>query len=150
VQDALGAIVRVLVATGEWIVSPAVMGTAAAIALATLLVYLLLPHARRRRLRQFVTGFRETTTVDFYRDFLWALSKRGIRKHPALTAREFARQIGGTVAGTDVEFVTERFYETRYRGTPPTMEDRERIDRIIAELLKKPGEPTPAWTSLRE
>jgi transglutaminase-like putative cysteine protease len=102
--------------------------------LAAALVYALLPRSRKNRLRQFVSGFRETTTVDFYRDFLWTVSKLGIRKHPALTAREFAVQVRATISDDGVDFITEKFCETRYRGTPPEPDERRRIDEILARL----------------
>jgi transglutaminase-like putative cysteine protease len=98
------------------------------------LVYAVLPRTRKNRLRQFVSGFRETTTVDFYRDFLWTVSKLGIRKHPALTAREFAVQVRASIPDEGVEFITEKFCETRYRGTPPEPDERRRIDEILARL----------------
>jgi hypothetical protein len=76
--------------------------------------------------------------VDFYRDFLWALSRRGIRKHPALTPREFAGQIRLTLKDEGVDFVTDKFYEARYRGTPPSPDERRRIDEVLRRLLQRP------------
>jgi transglutaminase-like putative cysteine protease len=141
--EALSAILGALEAVGRAVITPVVLGSVfLALALAGIL-YALLPGAQRRRLRQLVGGFRESSTVDFYRDFLWALSRRGIRKHPASTPREFLRQVRGTLPAADLEFLTEKFYETRFRGVPPTALERRRIDEIVAALLRKPAEPQP-------
>lgn len=43
-----------------------------------------------------------------------------------------------------IDFVIERFREARYRGAPPSPEDRARIEEITASLLRKPPQaPTP-------
>src|SRR6185295_7034431 len=75
VAQALGSALRV-------VVSPLTVALLASLVLVAAIVYALLPRSRKNRLRQLVSGFRESTTVDFYRDFLWTLSKLGIRKHP--------------------------------------------------------------------
>jgi len=116
------------------VASPLTAALLVALILAAALVYALLPRSRKNRLRQFVAGFRETTTVDFYRDFLWTVSKLGIRKHPALTAREFAVQVRTTIPDEGVDYITEKFCEARYRGTPPEPEERRRIEEILARL----------------
>jgi hypothetical protein len=116
--------------------SPVTAGILASLALLAAVVYLLLPLSRKNRLRQLVSGFRDTTTVDFYRDFLWTLSKLGIRKHPALTAREFAAQIRGTIPEPGIDFITEKFCEARYRGTPPDPKERRTVDEILERLAK--------------
>ena len=74
--------------------------------------------------------------MDFYRDFLWTFSKLGIRKNPAHTAREFALQLRSTVQDDGIDFITEKFYEARYRGTPPQPAERRRIDEILDRLTK--------------
>jgi hypothetical protein len=116
------------------VASPLTAALLVALILAAALVYALLPRSRKNRLRQLVAGFRETTTVDFYRDFLWTVSKLGIRKHPALTAREFAVQVRTTIGDEGVDYITEKFCEARYRGTPPEPEERRRIEEILARL----------------
>jgi hypothetical protein len=83
-----------------------------------------------------VAGFREPTTEDYYRDFLWTMTKFGIRKHPALTAREFAVQVRAAIPEDGIDFITEKFCEARYRGTPPGPEERRRIDDILDRLAK--------------
>src|SRR5207244_703238 len=118
----------------RWVASPLTAVLIASLLLAAGLVYVLLPSSRKNRLRQLVSGFRETTTVDFYRDFLWTLSKVGIRKHPALTAREFAVQVRATIPDDGVDFITEKFCEARYGGTPPAPDERRRIDQILLRL----------------
>jgi transglutaminase-like putative cysteine protease len=132
--EGLRKIARGLTATLRVVVSPVTAVLLVALVVLAALVYALLPRSRKNRLRQFVSGFRETTTVDFYRDFLWTLSKLGIRKHPALTAREFAVQVRTTIPDDGVDFITEKFCEARYRGTPPEPEERRRIDEILARL----------------
>jgi transglutaminase-like putative cysteine protease len=121
-----------------WLLSPAAAVTLAVLVLAATLGYLFLPGGQRRRLRQVFSGFRDHASVDFYRDFLWALSRRGIRKHPALTPREFAGQIRLTLRDEGIDFVTDKFYEAKYRGTPPSPDERRRIDEILRRLLHRP------------
>ena len=118
------------------IASPVTAMALVGLMLASALTYALLPRSRKLRLRQLVAGFREPTTVDFYRDFLWTMTKFGIRKHPALTAREFAVQVRAAVPEEGIDFITEKFCETRYRGTPPGPEERRRIDAILDRLAK--------------
>ncbi len=136
---ALSAAGGALAAAGRAVASPLVGGTLAGLAALAVAVYLLLPKSRRHRLRQVLGGFREQSTVDFYRDFLWALSRRGIRKHPALTPREFAGQLRLTVKEEGIDFVTDKFYEARYRGSPPGPDERRRIEEVIARLLRRPA-----------
>jgi transglutaminase-like putative cysteine protease len=136
----LSALARALEGAARALTSGPVLGGIAALAAAAALAYVFLPGRQRRRLRQIVGGFRDPTTVDFYRDFLWALARRGIRKHPAWTPREFARQIRGAVPEADLDFLTLKFYETRYRGTPPSADERRRLDAIVASLLKRPAD----------
>jgi transglutaminase-like putative cysteine protease len=135
---ALGGVARRLLgglaAVARGVLSPLAALHAAAIIAVAGLVYALLPRRRKNRLRQMVAGFREPTTVDFYRDFLWTLSKRGFRKHPALTAREFAAQVRASIPDEGIDYVTEKFCEARYRGTPPEVEDLLKIDAILRRL----------------
>jgi hypothetical protein len=138
---ALHAVGRAASAAGRWIFSPVAGLVLAFLAAAALLSYLCLPRGQRRRLRQIVGGFRERSTVDFYRDFLWALSRQGVRKHPALTAREFACEARRRIDDEGIDFVTERFYEAKYRGVTPAPEDRRRIDAVIARLLADAATP---------
>ncbi|HEX7896430.1 MAG TPA: transglutaminase domain-containing protein, partial [Planctomycetota bacterium] len=120
--------------------SPLSLGVSAALGLLAFLVYLSLPGAQKRRLRQLAGGFRETASVDFYRDFLWALSKRGLRKASGTTPLEFARQVKAVLPDEGVDFVTAKFYEARYGGRTPSTEDRRLIDAAI-ERLVKPSTP---------
>jgi len=116
--------------------SPVTAAIVGALALVAGIAYLLLPRSRKNRLRQLVSGFKETTTIDFYRDYLWTLSKIGIRKHPALTAREFAAVVRTTIPDQGIDFITEKFCEARYRGTAPSAEDRRQIDEILGRLAQ--------------
>ena len=116
------------------VLSPLTVALLASLVVVAAIIYALLPRSRKNRLRQLVSGFRESTTVDFYRDFLWTLSKLGIRKHPALTAREFAVQVRASIPDEGVDFITEKFCEARYRGTPPEADERRRIDQILLRL----------------
>jgi hypothetical protein len=134
---ALGAVWTFLYGIFLFLVSPPILVALAALLAVLLASYLLMPASKRNRLRQLVSGFRETASVDFYRDFLWALSRRGIRKHPAQTPAEFAAQLRPVMADEGIDFVTAKFYEQRYRGTPPSPEDRLRLDAILKRLLTK-------------
>ncbi len=141
--EGLRALGSAIEAIARYAVTPAVLATLFGALFLAGGIYALLPGAQRRRLRQLVGGFRETSTVDFYRDFLWALSKRGIRKPPASTPREFSRQVRGTLPDGDLDFLTQKFYEARFRATPPTADERRRLDTIVAALLRKPAGPQP-------
>jgi transglutaminase-like putative cysteine protease len=121
-----------------WIVTPVPLTILAGILGLVAVAYALLPRSRKNQIRQFVTGFKETTTVDFYRDFLWTLSKLGLRKHPALTAREFAAQVRSSIPDDGVDFITEKFCRLRYGGTPPEADERRRIDEILRRLAALP------------
>ena len=125
------AILKVL----AFLVSPWVLGSLATLGLAAVALYLCLPGAQKRRLRQIATGFKETASVDFYRDFLWALARRGLRKSPSTTPLEFARQLKATIADDGIDLITEKFYEARYGGRLPTPEERHRIDQALDRLL---------------
>jgi transglutaminase-like putative cysteine protease len=133
-RETLRAVAGAASAAVRFLVSPLTVGTLAALAALAFGAYLLLPPRQRNRLRQIATGFREPTTVDFYRDFLWTLSRRGLRKAPWLTALEFASQARLRFDDPGIDFVTDRFCRTRYRGTPPTPEERRKIDEIIERL----------------
>lgn len=139
----LRKVARGIAAGARWVFSPVTALLLAGLGFAAAVGYLLLPRSRKNRLRQLVSGFRETTTIDFYRDFLWTLSNLGIRKHPALTAREFAAQIRSTIPDPGIDFITEKFCEARYRGTPPDPRERRAIDEILARLAKVSLEKRP-------
>ncbi len=119
-----------------FLVSPWVLGTLAALTLAAAVAYFCLPGAQKRRLRQIAGGFKDTSSVDFYRDFLWALARRGLRKPPAATPFEFARQARAAIADDGIDFITEKFYEVRYGGRLPSPEERLRIDAALERLLR--------------
>src|SRR5436190_7045033 len=91
-------------AAARIVASPVTAFLLVALMLASAVTYALLPRSRKLRLRQIVAGFREPTTVDFYRDFLWTMTKFGIRKHPASTAREFAAQVRAALPEDGIDF----------------------------------------------
>ncbi len=144
-RDAARAVAMALSAAGRFLAAPRVAGAIAAAALLAGIVYLLLPRRQRNRLRQIAARFREPTRVNFYRDLLWALSLRGCRKPASMTGLEFAREATARLGDAGIGFVTEKFYQARYRGTPPTPDELRRIDEVIARLLKPaqgiPGHP---------
>lgn len=113
-----------------------VLGTAV---LAALVGYALLPRSGRRRIRQALSGFRDPCPVDFYRDFLWALARRGRRKSPAATPREFASSLRGLLPDADLEFITAKFYEARFAGRAPGPDERRRLEAIVSALLRGPS-----------
>jgi transglutaminase-like putative cysteine protease len=129
-------VIRALGAAARFVASPLTAALLASLAGLATVIYALLPRSRKNRLRQIVSGFREPTTVDFYRDFLWTFSKLGIRKNPAHTAREFAAQLRSTIQDDGIDYITEKFCRARYRGTPPEPEERRRIDEILGRLTK--------------
>ncbi len=125
------AVLGALAAAGRFLVSPVVPAALAVLAALACGVWFLLPPSRKNRHRQMASGFREPASIDFYRDFLWALSRRGLRKPPALTAREFAIEARRRINDPGIDFVTVKFCEACYRGTPPTPQERLRIDEVI-------------------
>ena len=141
--QAMTAVADALGAAGRAVASPVALGGLIGGIVIAVVAYLFLPKSQRHRLRQVFAGFRDQASVDFYRDFLWALSRRGIRKHPALTPREFAGQVRLTVKEEGIDFVTDKFYEAKYRGTPPTADERRRIEDVIQRLLRRPQKPVP-------
>lgn len=106
-------------------------------------VYLLLPARSRRLLRQLLEGTAGSSSVDFYRDLLWILGRRGLRKAPGQTGWEFARSCG--LEG--VEYVTERFYRVCYAGGRVTDEERREIERILKRLAAKRPVFTPSGSA---
>jgi hypothetical protein len=140
ILDGIHAAAEGVGAVASLFLSPFFGAVLAGLAAVALVFYLVLPKRRRRRLRQILTGFHEPTSVDFYRDFLWALSRLGLRKPATQTAREFAVEVNGRLAIPGIDFVTEMFYQSRYGGTPVRPEDRARIDQIVGELLRLRGE----------
>ncbi len=142
-REVAGAVAGSIAAAGRFLASPAVLAALAALAAAALAAFLLLPSRQRNRLRQLAAGFRERTTVDFYRDFLWALSRRGLRKPPALTAWEFASQARLRIDDPGIDFVTEKFCQARFRGTPPSPQERLRIDEAIERLRQSQTAKSP-------
>jgi len=136
IGEGLKKVARGVAAVARIVASPATVFVLVALMIASAVTYTLLPRSRKLRLRQLVAGFREPTTVDFYRDFLWTMTKFGIRKNPALTAREFAAQVSAAVQVEGVDFITEKYCEERFRGTPPAPADRRRIDAILEHLAK--------------
>ncbi len=141
-DEALGAAASAVAGAARFLVSLEVLGTLLGALLLAVLVYAVLPAARRRRLRQLVGRFPEQSIVPFYRDFLWALSLQGVRKDPALTAREFARSARGRLDEPGIDFVTDRFYAAAYGRTPPTPEELSRIEAIIRRIQS--AAPRPA------
>jgi transglutaminase-like putative cysteine protease len=118
---------------------PATAAALGAVAAAAILAYALLPRSGRRRIRQALSGFRDPCPVDFYRDFLWALARRGRRKPPAATPREFAASLKGFLPDADLDFLTVKFYEARFGGRPPGPEERRRLEAIVRALLREPS-----------
>ncbi|HYE98789.1 MAG TPA: DUF3488 and transglutaminase-like domain-containing protein [Planctomycetota bacterium] len=141
-RGALSAVAAFVGRVARAVFSPAVMGTLLGLLAAAAAVYGVLPSPRRRRLRQLVTGFKDAASVDFYRDLLWALARRGVRKHPALTPHEFARQARVIVPDDGIDFVTAKFYEVRYGGAAVSPADRRRIDEAIVRIARKPRDPS--------
>lgn len=137
--EGLGRLARTLAAGARFVLTPLTAAVVGAAVVLAGLGYALLPRSRKYRIRQIASGFKEPTTVDFYRDFLWILSRAGLRKHPAHTAREFAQQVRASIPDEGVDFITDRFYEARYRGQPPAPEDRRRIEEILVRLAALPS-----------
>ncbi|MBI2931938.1 MAG: DUF3488 domain-containing protein [Planctomycetes bacterium] len=117
--------------------SPLTIGAAGILAAIALLIYLLLPRERKARLRQILTGFGEPSSVDFYRDFLWLASRRGLRKPAGLTPREFAAVASGRLPADAVALLTERFYEVKYGGRALAPEDRTRVREALRAMERE-------------
>src|SRR4030095_3230915 len=78
------------------------------------------------------------------RAFLGAMPKCGTPNPPALTAREFAVQVRAAVPEEGIDFITEKFCEARYRGTPPAPAERRRIDHILPRRARGAAPSTPS------
>jgi len=124
---------------GKTVARP-VVGIGAALLLGLLFGgYLLLPAARRRRIRQSLVGFQAVSTVDFYQDFLWILGRRGFRKSSGQTGWEFARQARAACDDSAIDRVTELFYRVRFAGGSVTEKEQEEIERILERLSRPSG-----------
>lgn len=134
IEDAAASVGRFLQGVGRFFTRPAVWAGALALAVGAILFWLFLPGRHRRRLRQLLGGFRESTTVDFYRDFLWILSKRGVRKAAGQTGWEFARQARLLCNDDGIDLVTDKFYAVRYAGRALTDEERREVDAALVRL----------------
>jgi len=118
---------RVLLSPAAWVV----LGSAA---LAGAVAWILMPRSRKARLRQILGGFRERSSVDFYRDFLWLASKKGVHKAAGQTGREFAAQAGGVLPRAPVELITDRFYEVKFGGRTLESEEGARLRAALREI----------------
>lgn len=86
---------------------------------------------RRRR-----TG---VPSVGFYRRMLDVLRRRGYRREPSTTPREFAQEVvaQGGAEPEPVGVVTEAFCRVRYGGERLTADDRSAVSRALADLEGK-------------
>ncbi|MBI2900679.1 MAG: DUF3488 domain-containing protein [Planctomycetes bacterium] len=133
VGEAADRILRRLVRPAVGLVLLAVLAVAGG-------AYFILPARGRRRFRQWLEGSGEASSVDFYRDFLWILARRGLRKPPGQTGREFARAAQAACGEAGIDTVTERFYRVRYAGEALTTDERGEVEEILERLARRSAE----------
>jgi transglutaminase-like putative cysteine protease len=108
-------------------------------------LYRLMPAPQRRRLRRLLRPSATPSSIEFYGDFLWILARRGIRKHPAMTGREFADALCVRLPEHGVRRLTRTFYRVKYGGAALSDDERaemERIIRRVEESLSRPPSPS--------
>jgi len=141
-RSLVGAVGGFIAAVARFVAQPLVALLIGLLALAAFVGYLLLPREHKQRLRQVLGGFRDRSSVDFYRDFLWLASKRGVTKSNGLTGREFAAIAALKLPADAVSLLTDAFYEVRYGGRPLSGDDRKRVRKALA-AIEKSGSPGP-------
>jgi hypothetical protein len=108
------------------------------------LAYFLVVRRRAARRRAETTRTRPTRRVPFFDEFLRLLERRGLKRRPAETAREFAgrvlREVGPSLG--DARTLVEAFYRVRFGELELEAVDRARIDAVLAALAAPPHAPT--------
>lgn len=87
----------------------------------------------RRRLKP-LERKRTTPVIRYYQEILHLLQKRGHRRKPAETPREFAAHLSTDEQLALFAPITEMYYENRFSGTEPTEEQLERVRQFVREL----------------
>jgi transglutaminase-like putative cysteine protease len=98
-----------------------------------LLLLLLILRFRRRRQRERVT----TTPVLFYQEMLSILRRKGFRKRPQITPKEFLEDIAEHLpppSKSDVDFLTDLFYKSRFGQYPLSDSDANSVHSALERL----------------
>lgn len=92
---------------------------------------------------------RTCRTLRFYEDLLSLLSRRGLKRPPNATAREFAQTVAQRLAATGqdgahlvsaVNYITDVYYRTRFGRYSPTKHDEAEL-RAALRLLRQGYHP---------
>jgi hypothetical protein len=145
---------RALVSFGGWIsavagavfgflAKPVVIGVVLAAVVVVIVVWTFLPRAGRATLRRLLGVSQEKSSVDFYAEFLWLCSKKGLRKSPGMTGAEFAGLASLKLPASAVEFVTKLFYRVRYGGRAVSGDERLQLDQVLRQI-ETHQPPSPA------
>ena len=110
------------------------IGVTFAVIVATILVWILLPRAGKSTLRRLLGVAQEKSSVNFYSEFLWLCSKKGVRKSPGMTGSEFAGVASIKLPAAAVDFVTKLFYRVRYGGRALSGEERLQMDQVLRQI----------------
>ena len=114
---------------------PALLAGGVALAATVLLV---LAVARRKRRAAGQDG-----RIEFYERLVRVMARRGLRRLPAATPMEFARQAVARepedLAGVDE--ITRLYYRARYGLRLPDASERERLEQLLARLEAPPDGP---------
>jgi hypothetical protein len=77
------------------------------------------------------------TTVQFYAEILHHLARRGLKRRPDQTPREFASEVVGKYEGLeDFPDVTETYYAVRFGDHVPTQKEHQRYLTMLLTLRK--------------
>lgn len=98
------------------------------------IAWLFLPRDRKARIRQLLGGFPDQAGADFYRDFLWILSRRGLYKPPGMTGLEFAAIARERAPAAAVEHVTREFYRVAYAGATLSAGEHAAVRAMLAQI----------------
>jgi hypothetical protein len=93
-----------------------------------------LPLRQRRRLLQRVAGQSAASSVPFYEDMLWILSRHGLRKPAALTGLEYGQWLLRRCPFEEVSHLTHQFYQVKYGAKVLSPNEQAEIERQLQHL----------------
>ncbi len=93
-----------------------------------------LPLRRRRRLLQRLSGQPSASSVPFYEDMLWILSRHGLPKPAALTGSEYSHWVLQRCPCQEIPLLTQRFYQVKYGAKALSAEELTTIQQQLQNL----------------
>lgn len=116
-----------------------------ALSVAVVVWYRLTPEKRRDLIMRRFRGFRRRSPVSFYNDFLWELSRLGLKKDPCGTIREFALQIPSSIPRESVDAIVSLYERAKFAQqslSPGELAVAEEAIGSIRECGKRLRAPT--------